>query len=95
MLLFYIFFELRILPIFAIIFYKGKQYERLRARIYLIVYTLFASFPFLFFILGMWDRGEVWLSEELIIKGRMSLFLILSYLAFLTKLPVFFQDLLV
>ena len=50
---FYIFFELSIIPIFVIIFYKGKQIERITARIYLIFYTLLASFPFLLFVLSL------------------------------------------
>lgn len=91
--LFYIFFELRIAPIFMIIFYKGKQYERMKAGVYLIVYTLIASFPFLFYILNLEDRRMIWSINELIISKNHSLLLLFSYLAFLTKLPVFFLHL--
>lgn len=92
-ILFYIFFELRIAPIFMIIFYKGKQYERLKAGVYLIIYTLLASFPFLFYILNLEDRRMIWSINELIINKNHSLLLFFSYLAFLTKLPVFFLHL--
>nr|YP_009020944.1 NADH dehydrogenase subunit 4 [Liposcelis decolor]AFV61889.1 NADH dehydrogenase subunit 4 [Liposcelis decolor] len=93
MILFYIFFELSIAPIFMIIFYKGKQYERLKAGVYLMIYTLLASFPFLFYILNLEDSSMVWSMNELIMNKNHSLLLFFSYLAFLTKLPVFFLHL--
>lgn len=62
-LIFYLFFELRLIPTFFIIIGWGYQPERLQAGIYLILYTLFASLPLLFVLikinviigsLGMW-----------------------------------------
>lgn len=42
----YIFFELRLIPIFLIIFNRGKQFERLKAGIYLFFfYTHFITSP--------------------------------------------------
>lgn len=89
-LLFYIFFELRIIPIFIIIFYKGKQYERLTARLYLLIYTLLASFPFLLFIINSYNSPTVWVLTELNWFYKHNFLFLISYLAFLTKLPIFF-----
>jgi NADH:ubiquinone oxidoreductase subunit 4 (subunit M) len=50
-LLFYIFFELRILPAFFLILSWGNAPERLGALMYIIVYTLMGSFPLLFSLL--------------------------------------------
>nr|QRK25860.1 NADH dehydrogenase subunit 4 [Trichuris sp. TMM5] len=48
---FYIMFEMSILPIFLIILGWGNQPERLMASNYLLVYTLFFSFPLMVIIL--------------------------------------------
>ena len=49
--IFYVYFELSVLPIFIIIMGWGYQSERLGARLSLIFYTISASVPFLIFIL--------------------------------------------
>lgn len=51
LLLFYIFFELSLIPIFFIIVYWGYQLERITASFYIIIYTLTTSLPFLVLIL--------------------------------------------
>ena len=43
--IFYIFFEIRLIPTFILIVGWGYQPERLQAGIYLLFYTLFASLP--------------------------------------------------
>lgn len=89
-LMFFIIFELSIIPIFIIIFYEGKQYERIIARVYLILYTLFASFPLLLYIIFYEYRGMTWMIGELKhTRNLISVFYYLSFIAFLTKLPVF------
>nr|QEP09173.1 NADH dehydrogenase subunit 4 [Aphaena discolor nigrotibiata] len=45
---FYFFFECSLIPLFLLIFGWGYQPERLSAGLFLIFYTLFGSFPFLF-----------------------------------------------
>lgn len=49
--MFYVMFEVSILPIFLIILGWGNQPERLIASNYLLVYTLFFSFPLIIIIL--------------------------------------------
>jgi len=59
LILFYLFFELRILPALLIIIGWGYQPERIKARIYLLFYTLFASLPIiisLFYFYWLFDR---------------------------------------
>ena len=50
-LIFYIFFELSILPIIATIFLFGYQPEKLDASLYLTLYTVLASLPLLTIII--------------------------------------------
>nr|CCI69541.1 NADH dehydrogenase subunit 4 [Metacrangonyx goulmimensis] len=50
-LLFYIFFEASLIPIFMIIIGWGFQPERLMAGMYMLFYTIFGSLPLLGFIL--------------------------------------------
>lgn len=49
-LMFYLFFEMRLIPTLLIIIGWGYQPERLQAGVYLILYTLFASLPLLFIL---------------------------------------------
>ena len=49
--MFYFFFEWSLIPIFFIIIGWGYQPERLKARLALFFYTLFASLPLLISIL--------------------------------------------
>lgn len=50
-LIFYFFFEWSLIPIFIIIIAWGYQIERIKARIYMLFYTLFASLPLLLTII--------------------------------------------
>ena len=59
LILFYLFFELRILPVLFIIIGRGYQPERIQAGVYLLFYTLFASLPIiisLFYFYLLFDR---------------------------------------
>jgi len=50
-LVFYLIFEIRVLPIFYIILAFGYQTERLQAAFRLFLYTVLASIPFLLAVL--------------------------------------------
>merc|ERR1719500_881212 len=50
-LMFYFYFEVSLIPTFILIMGWGYQPERLRARINLLFYTLFASLPLLIIII--------------------------------------------
>lgn len=49
-ILFYLFFEVSIIPTFLLIVYWGRNPERVRAAYYLIMYMLIVSFPLLIYI---------------------------------------------
>lgn len=53
-LVFYLFFELSLIPILLIIIGWGYQPERLQAGLYMMLYTLFGSIPLLFGLIYMY-----------------------------------------
>jgi len=58
--LFYVFFEMRLIPILLIIIIQGRQPERLSAGAYLVFYTTAASIPYLFIILVIAPALPFW-----------------------------------
>ena len=88
LLYFFIFFELSVIPLFYVIFFFGKNPERLISSFSLWIYTLIGGFPLLFnivqkyplfFILGWsWERLSLFLFESLF-----------WLVAFLIKIPMF------
>ena len=77
LLLFYIFFELRIIPITLIVFFYGYQPEKLQASLYLLLYTMVCRLPLLFYII---------IEKGMIIR---SLLRIPMTLGFIVKRPIF------
>lgn len=93
LILMYLFFELRLIPTYFIIVYWGISPERVAASFYLLVYILFISLPFLFYImfLGL-IHGRLrvvvlswW--DSFLVYGRWDYIVIVG--AFLIKLPVY------
>nr|ABB81912.1 NADH dehydrogenase subunit 4 [Timema californicum] len=90
LLSFYLFFEISLIPTLLLILGWGYQPERLQASIYLLFYTLFASFPLLVSIMYLY-----------FIKGSLSFIMFYDFnivyfifylgmiLAFLVKMPMF------
>lgn len=97
-LMFYFYFEVSLIPTFILIMGWGYQPERLRARINLLFYTLFASLPLLiiiiFLIKVMYLRRFVSLgfTTQLIFQKRRLFRLICSF-AFIVKFPMYFVHL--
>jgi len=97
-LIFYLCFEMSLIPTLLIIIGWGYQPERLQAGVYLILYTLFASLPLLFILfyidriidsLWMWNYlAEQWCLNRGYFLGLL-LIILGRILAFLVKLPVF------
>lgn len=50
LIIFYLFFEIRLVPTFFLVIYWGINPERLTAGFYLIMYTLFISMPLIVYI---------------------------------------------
>nr|YP_009349346.1 NADH dehydrogenase subunit 4 [Agelena silvatica]APZ84006.1 NADH dehydrogenase subunit 4 [Agelena silvatica] len=88
--IFYIFFEIVLIPTMILITKYGKQPERLQAGIYLLIYTILASLPLLASILYMKNN----MSFPLMINQTMKFkFMMLLMMAFLVKMPMFFLHL--
>nr|AUJ21341.1 NADH dehydrogenase subunit 4 [Tetragnatha similis] len=85
-ILFYIFFEMVLIPTLILITKKGPQPERLQAGMYLILYTIVASLPLLLGIL-FYKSCESMLSSFILAK-KLNLPIIFM-LAFLAKTPMF------
>ena len=84
-LLFYIFFELSLIPIFLIIIKWGYQPERIISSYYIIIYTILGSIPILVFILFFPIKNFYFFY---FIKIRSIIFIIRT-LGFFIKLPVY------
>ena len=54
--LFYLFFEIRLIPTFLLIMGWGYQSERINARIYILIYTIFASLPLLIILFYLYNN---------------------------------------
>nr|AIC07019.1 NADH dehydrogenase subunit 4 [Lamprotula gottschei] len=92
LLVFYVFFELSLIPTFLIICGWGYQPERLRAGKFMVLYTVGASLPLLAFILClMFGMGSVSLSFFGSCDKRMVSFFMffMAVSAFLVKVPMY------
>ena len=92
--IFYVYFELSVLPIFIIIMGWGYQSERLGARLSLIFYTISASVPFLIFILLSINNQKMYFFFQVYQRLRISeviyVVFVMRIIAFLVKVPLFF-----
>ena len=92
-IIFYFFFEWSLIPIFIIIIGWGYQIERIKASLYILFYTLFASLPLLLviviIIITNYSRSIFFLivsSNKLYMVTSLTFF---TALAFLVKFPMF------
>ena len=93
--LFYLFFEIRLIPTFMLIIGWGYQPERIKARIYILLYTIFSSLPLLilmYYLYIIFNR-----MNYLIILNTLNInffineliFYLFILIAFMIKLPLF------
>ena len=83
---FYLWFELSLIPIVAIILGWGKQPERLSASLYILIYTISGSFPFLFILL----YRKLILLDPFTITPQSFLVSFCVVLPFCVKLPLYY-----
>nr|YP_010693441.1 NADH dehydrogenase subunit 4 [Chalcopis glandulosa]WCB99323.1 NADH dehydrogenase subunit 4 [Chalcopis glandulosa] len=88
LLLFYIFFEVSLIPIIMLIFGWGYQPERISASYYLLFYTMFASLPLLLGILYIYYTCYSLDFYLIYLKNNNFYFYISMVLAFLFKMPM-------
>jgi len=93
-IIFYFFFEWSLLPIFVVIAGWGYQMERLKAGLFMLFYTLFASLPLLVLIViiistsyidSIYIYGCLFRSP---VTGALNTLMLIG--AFLVKFPIFF-----
>jgi len=84
LLLFYIMFELSVVPILLAIVFFGSQPERVRASTYFVVYTMLVSLPFLALISAV--SGFVFIAMKT--TQASPLVALLIVFPFLVKIPI-------
>lgn len=94
-LVFYLFFELSLVPILLIIMGWGYQPERLQAGLYMMLYTLFGSIPLLFGLIYMYNITGTSRFSLLNLSGLFTgfwggFFVLVLLLGFLIKTPVYY-----
>lgn len=92
--IFYLFFEIRLIPVFILLMGWGYQPERIGAGLYIILYTIFASLPMLILIYYLYNYfnslNYLYLINSFIQLNFFSfLFYLFIIFAFLVKLPLF------
>nr|UPL65476.1 NADH dehydrogenase subunit 4 [Cryptorhamphus sp.] len=87
--MFYLWFESSMIPTLILIFSWGYQPERLLAGMYLIFYTLFASFPMLVCIFYMFNYSGTLFYFLIEVEYNFYMYISLV-LAFLVSMPMFF-----
>lgn len=85
LIIFFVSFELSLVPILIMLLFWGRQPERLSARLYFLIYTSFFSFPFLVALILV-IKQERFLKEKFHITSRITIFILL--IPFLVKLPL-------
>nr|WMI45314.1 NADH dehydrogenase subunit 4 [Octopus vulgaris] len=93
LIMFYLFFEVSLIPTLLLILSWGYQPERLQAGMYMMLYTVSASLPLLLCLL-LWGYQEGSYSMDLIkllFINDVGLYWVIGLLlAFLVKLPIYF-----
>lgn len=89
LLLFYLFFERRLIPTLFLILGWGYQPERLQAGLYLLFYTLFASLPLLIGLFFIYFKGFSFYFFSIDLNIEYFLFYFFLIFAFLVKIPMY------
>nr|QVT11015.1 NADH dehydrogenase subunit 4 [Muscidifurax similadanacus] len=92
--MFYLFFEISLLPTMLLIMGWGYQPERINASMYMLMYTMFASLPLLIIMFYMFNINKsmnylMILNKNIKFEFLESLMYLYMYMAFLIKLPMF------
>lgn len=94
LMLFYLIFELRLIPTFIIIIYWGINFERLTASYYLLIYTIFISLPLLIYIIKLFKLNGSFdlnlLKLIIIVNFNFGWWdYIILFIAFYIKIPIY------
>lgn len=83
---FYIFFEMRLIPILLMILSIGSQPERLSAGAYLLFYTTAISIPYLAIVISIELKGIIRIKSSSLVFRGIAFFLLAP---FFVKIPIF------
>nr|YP_010584116.1 NADH dehydrogenase subunit 4 [Aphidius colemani]UZT28761.1 NADH dehydrogenase subunit 4 [Aphidius colemani] len=94
LMIFFIFFELSLIPIMLLILGWGMQINRIQATMYMIFYTLFGSLPLLMMIMMIYNKMNTLMFNMLnlfnISNNIMNMFYYMMLIsAFLIKMPMY------
>lgn len=91
--IFYLFFEIRLIPTLILILGWGYQPERIQAGIYIFFYTLFASLPIIVAVFYLYEKFDS--LDFFYLNDYIDSFLlyICTNFVFLVKIPIFFVHL--
>lgn len=93
LIIFYFYFEIRLIPTFILIIYWGINPERLRAGFYLIIYTLLISLPLIIYLFWWFQElntfNIILIRYILINFNLIFLDYIIIFRAFFIKLPIY------
>nr|AML25592.1 NADH dehydrogenase subunit 4 [Staphylinidae sp. BMNH 1274640] len=90
--LFYLFFEMSLIPTLILIIGWGYQPERIQAGTYLLFYTLLASLPMMIFMFNYYNFNNS--LNFFLMKSSFSLYMmVFMMMVFLVKLPMYFVHL--
>nr|AZL93160.1 NADH dehydrogenase subunit 4 [Cleptes metallicorpus] len=91
-MIFYIFFEVSLIPILIIIMGWGGSYDRFTAMVYFMFYTLFSSLPFILYLIYIYNMYYSLFMDFFMIKFMVKfsgLIYIMVMLSFFVKLPIY------
>lgn len=93
LILFYLIFEISLIPTFFLIIFWGVNLERLNAAYYLLLYILLISFPLLLYIFKIYLYGATLKFRLIVLVIEMYEFnfwgYIIIYTAFFIKIPMY------
>nr|QYJ56375.1 NADH dehydrogenase subunit 4 [Sacculina sp. 'Beibu Gulf'] len=90
LIFFYIFFELNLLPLMYMMLESGYNMDRIRASLYIFIYTVISSFTLLIFILDLLRLGMIKFMDLCLLDHYLSSYMfIMVMLPLLMKFPVF------
>nr|YP_009115389.1 NADH dehydrogenase subunit 4 [Myrmica scabrinodis]CEF49548.1 NADH dehydrogenase subunit 4 [Myrmica scabrinodis] len=93
LLVFYMWFEISLIPTFMLIIYWGLNKERTSAAYYLMMYMLFISFPFLLYMFNMYFYSMSFKFSLMNLVMNYYHFnvwsFIMIYMAFFIKMPIY------
>nr|ALO76979.1 NADH deshydrogenase subunit 4 [Malachiinae sp. GENSP01] len=87
--IFYLFFEVSLIPLLMLIIGWGYQPERIQAGMYLFFYTLMASLPMMIFIFYLYENSLIMMFFNLNMNINNLLLYFFMNLVFWVKMPMF------